>query len=118
MCIVGQVRAKRQCRDGGTGPTTPTLVGPKCCHLWSNPCIFRVLVGPIIIVRLRWFSLENSLILYTVVCKQYIELKIATVASAALRGWSPIKVNKINEACPFHNKSWRNLLLYMYKAGT
>ena len=29
MCIVGQVRAKCQCRDGGTGPTTPTLVGPK-----------------------------------------------------------------------------------------
>ena len=42
-------------------------------------------------------SLENSLIMYTVVCKQYMELKIATVASAALCGCSPInKLNKIN----------------------
>ena len=38
-----------------------------------------------------------------------MELNIASVASAALRGWSPnIKLNKIN-ACPFHNKSWTNL---------
>ena len=33
-------------------------------------------------------SLEDSLILYTVLCKQYTELKILVVESAALRGWS------------------------------
>ena len=42
-------------RAGGAGLTTLTLVGPKICHLWSKHCIFRVLVGPII-VRLRFFS--------------------------------------------------------------
>ena len=42
-------------RAGGAGPTNLTLVGPKSCHLWSEPCNFSVQVGPII-VRLRFFS--------------------------------------------------------------
>ena len=33
-------------------------------------------------------SLEDSLILCTVLCKQYTELNILAVESAALRGWS------------------------------
>ena len=37
-------------RAGEAGPTSPTLVRPKI--LLFTPCIFRVLVGPII-VRLR-----------------------------------------------------------------
>ena len=33
-------------------------------------------------------SLEDSLMLYTVLCKQYTEIKILAVESAALHGWS------------------------------
>ena len=36
-------------RAGGAGPTTPTLVNQKSCHLWSKACIFKALVGPIIV---------------------------------------------------------------------
>ena len=41
-----------------------------------------------VIKGLSEVSLEDSLILHTVVCKQYMKLKIATVSSAALHRWS------------------------------
>ena len=60
-----------------------------------------------VIKELPQLSLENSLILYCVIFKRCIELKISTVASAALCGWSPTKLST----------KWINLLLYMSKAG-
>ena len=41
MCILGQVRAKCQCRDGGTGPTTPILVGPKMLAFMIKALYFQ-----------------------------------------------------------------------------
>ena len=41
-----------------------------------------------VIEEFSQLSLEDSLILYTVLCKQYTELKILAVESAALHGWS------------------------------
>ena len=42
-------------QGGGVSPTIPTFVGPKILLFMVKACIFRVLVGPII-VRLRLFS--------------------------------------------------------------
>ena len=41
MCIVGQIREKCQCRDGGAVPTTPTLVGPKMLSFMVEALYFQ-----------------------------------------------------------------------------
>ena len=46
-----------------------------------------------VIKELPQLSLEISLILYIVLCKQYIEVKVSAVVSAALCGWSPTKLS-------------------------
>ena len=102
-------------RAGRAGPTTPTLVEPKSCHLWSKPCNFSVHVGPII-VKLRFFSngqtklnhlppllvrnmIENMILTSCSVQSYLVHAEVENVASIQIGSCDKLKYQVSQQFC-------------------